>query len=129
MMADANKDKKPGEKRTPSPGYKSALGKARDKQKAEDAKAKAKPKAKAIKAISQASAEDTASEDSDSDSDDGSFCGITAAVTKNFTKVKNGIPMHRALAPSCAESPDVGSTNSFSGLADDLPYDMETLNK
>ena len=122
MMAEANKDKKPGEKRTPPPGYKSALGRARDAQKAADAKAKAKPKAKAIKAIAPAYDEDTASDDSDSDSD---FPDILAAVRPRFTKVTKGT--RRARATPIAESPDVQSVNSFSGLVDDVQLGPWTI--
>ena len=106
MMEDANKDKKPGEKWSPPPGYKSALGKARDAQKAAAAKDR---KTKPVKSMAPVAAEDTASDsDSDSDVSLGSRHGVDA-MRPRFVTVKKGLPAHRALARLPIETTESGT--------------------
>ena len=127
MMKEHNKGKKPGEKWVPPPGYKSALGKARDAQKAEEAKRKNSPKP--VKSMAPVHAEDTAS-DSDSDSDCSIGSRHVQAVRRRFTRVQRGTPASRAMVKHVVGSDDANSLNPFTGIEDDVQsYDLAVLNR
>ena len=121
MMAKENSSK-PKEQRRPPARYKSALGRARDEQKAQD-----KKKVAAM----QLQEEDTASEDdfdNYSDVDGGersrSF-GITAL--RPFRMVTQGRPISQALTTT-GPTGSINAVNSFSGLDGDAQdYDQSVI--
>ena len=108
----------------PPPGYKSAIGKARDaaRAKLKDApkpKAKAAPKRK-INAV-RSDDEDTAS---DSDLSDGE--GQPIAALRRFKTVTNGVTISGAHRSLPIQNP-ICTMNSCSGLEQSQTYDPETL--
>ena len=107
MMRKANVGKK-REEWKPPPGYKSALGKARDAAKAADEKRK--------KVASMEGGEDTASEDDD--------CDFGSEHGGSFTI--NALTRMRSL-PMVPPAPKICTVNRFEGLDEKQEYDTAVL--
>ena len=122
MLAEAPHNKgKPADKRTPPPGYKSALGKARDEAKAKLAKTESK-----VAALTEA--DDTASDDDDGDFSQAGGSFRMFALRQEFTPVIKGPPPKIAQS-QLSDSTNSENTNKFEPLTDEpnQEYDSEIM--